>query len=115
VTLSCGRAAALTRSHLGCANVLAGVTAIKADLASRIVLVLRARPGTQWSTVRYGIESYFVPEEQGPRLDKSGNADIKGLIIDGKLQYEEPLFLTSCGRDEPPIDQEDTNHAHHAP
>jgi uncharacterized membrane-anchored protein len=57
--------------------------------------------------VRYGIESYFVPEGQGKRLedlarekrmaalvalDRGGNAAIKGLIIDGKLQYEEPLF-----------------------
>jgi uncharacterized membrane-anchored protein len=55
--------------------------------------------------VRYGIESYFVPQGEGPRLealarnrklaalvavDKSGNAAIKGLIIDGELQYEEP-------------------------
>ena len=57
--------------------------------------------------VRYGIESYFVPEGQGKRLealarekrmaaliavDARGNAAIKALIIDGKLQYEEPLF-----------------------
>jgi uncharacterized membrane-anchored protein len=57
--------------------------------------------------VRYGIESYFVPEGQGKRLedlarekrmaaliavDSGGNAAIKGIIIDGKLQYEEPLF-----------------------
>ena len=58
-------------------------------------------------TVRYGIESYFVPQGQGRQLeamarekklavlvavDWAGNAAIKGLIIDGKLQYEEPLF-----------------------
>jgi uncharacterized membrane-anchored protein len=57
--------------------------------------------------VRYGIESYFVPEGQGKRLealarekrmaaliavDAKGNAAIKGLIVDGVLQYEEPLF-----------------------
>lgn len=68
---------------------------------------------TPWSKanatqqVRYGIESYFVPEGQGKRLedlarekrmaaliavDSSGEAAIKGIIIDGKLQYEEPLF-----------------------
>jgi uncharacterized membrane-anchored protein len=56
-------------------------------------------------TVRYGIESYFVPQGEGPRLealarnrklavlvavDGAGNAAIKGLLIDGKLQYEEP-------------------------
>jgi uncharacterized membrane-anchored protein len=58
-------------------------------------------------TVNYGIESYFVPQGEGRRLeelarsrklavlvavDKAGNAAIKGLLIDGKLQYEEPLF-----------------------
>jgi uncharacterized membrane-anchored protein len=57
--------------------------------------------------VNYGIESYFVPEGQGRRLedlarekkmaarvavDGRGNAAIKGLIIEGVQQYEEPLF-----------------------
>ena len=57
--------------------------------------------------VKYGIESYFVEEGEGKRLqnlvrDKKlaaliaigpdGEAAIKGLMIDGKLQYEEPLF-----------------------
>ena len=57
--------------------------------------------------VRYGIESYFVPQGEGPRLeqlardkklaalvavDRAGNAAIKGILIDGALQYEEPLF-----------------------
>jgi uncharacterized membrane-anchored protein len=56
---------------------------------------------------RYGIESYFVPQGHGLQLealardkklavlvavDKAGEAAIKGLIVDGKLQYEEPLF-----------------------
>ncbi len=59
------------------------------------------------ATVHYGIESYFVPQGEGPRLetlarnrklatlvavDNAGNAAIKGIIIDGKLQYEESLF-----------------------
>jgi uncharacterized membrane-anchored protein len=74
----------------------------------RIVLLARSRsryPESTW--VRYGIESYFVREGQGRRLeelatskrvavrvavDGSGNAAIKGLIIDGQPQYEEPLF-----------------------
>lgn len=57
--------------------------------------------------VKYGIETYFVPENEGKRLEKvissnkmsvlvavgkDGEAAIKGLITDGKLQYEEPLF-----------------------
>ena len=78
-------------------------------------IVLKARSDARWAVrdrdtpqfVRYGIESYFVPEGEGKRLedlardkrmaaliavDRRGNAAIKGLIIDGKLQYEEPLF-----------------------
>jgi uncharacterized membrane-anchored protein len=57
--------------------------------------------------VKYGIESYFVREGQGPRLealardkklaariavDSGGNAAVKGLVVDGVVQYEEPLF-----------------------
>ena len=79
-------------------------------------IVLKGRTNRAWpqtasdSTivmVRYGIESYFVPEGQGRKLedlarekklatllavDSRGNAAIKGLLIDGVLQYEEPLF-----------------------
>jgi uncharacterized membrane-anchored protein len=57
--------------------------------------------------IKYGIESYFVAEGGGKRLEKlagdkklsaliaigpDGEAAIKGLLIDGVLQYEEPLF-----------------------
>ncbi len=79
-------------------------------------IVLKARAHYAWpllpteSTtiqVRYGIESYFVPQGRGAELEKlarekkmaaliaidgRGNAAIKGLIIEGALQYEEPLF-----------------------
>ena len=82
----------------------------------RIVLKGRSRfgwlitdPGNSSAinTVRYGIEQYFVPQGEGPRLealardkklaaliavDAGGNAAIKGLLIDGQLQYEEPLL-----------------------
>lgn len=82
----------------------------------RVVLKARAMSGrlsqdpanpNAVHSVRYGIESYFVPEGEGPRLealardkklaariavDWSGNAAIKGLLIDGVVQYEEPLF-----------------------
>jgi uncharacterized membrane-anchored protein len=92
------------------------ISRAKPSEASPDRIVLKARsvfrwpPATSASTVlavRYGIESYFVPEGQGKRLealardkrmaaliavDARGNAAIKGLIIDGKLQYEEPLF-----------------------
>jgi uncharacterized membrane-anchored protein len=79
-------------------------------------ITLKARSNQRWPEtaapnavqfVRYGIESYFVPEGEGLRLenlarekklaarvavDGRGNAAIKGLIIDGVTQYEEPLF-----------------------
>jgi len=57
--------------------------------------------------VRYGIESYFVPEGAGKDLEArvraqalsvvvavgtSGQAAIKGLVLDGKTRYDEPLF-----------------------
>lgn len=57
--------------------------------------------------IKYGIESYFVPEGEGRRLESQartgnirvlvavasdGKAAIKGLVLDGKLRYEEPLF-----------------------
>ncbi|MGB5950868.1 MAG: GDYXXLXY domain-containing protein [Parvibaculum sp.] len=58
-------------------------------------------------TVVYGIESYFVPEGQGRKLEdarnaqalsvdvalaRNGEAAIKGLRLDGELLYEEPLL-----------------------
>jgi uncharacterized membrane-anchored protein len=74
----------------------------------RVVLKGRSRfPFPTSTRVTYGIESYFVPEGQGRRLedlarerkmaariavDPRGNAAIKGLIIDGVVQYEEPLL-----------------------
>jgi uncharacterized membrane-anchored protein len=57
--------------------------------------------------VRYGIESYFVPEGTGKDLEarvraealsvivavgSGGQAAIKGLVLDGKTRYDEPLF-----------------------
>ncbi len=78
-------------------------------------IVLKGRPRFGWwpsrpngqLNLRYGIESYFVPEGTGRALEKlardkklaalvavdaRGNAAIKGLMIDGTLQYEEPLL-----------------------
>ena len=76
-------------------------------------IVLRALPDRNrgWSNgpigVRYGLERYFVPEGKGGDLEKlardtklsaivavdaTGNAAIKGLSVDGKRIYEEPLF-----------------------
>jgi len=58
-------------------------------------------------SVHYGIESYFVPEGEGRALEKQrndkrlrvaarvaedGEAAIAGLMVDGEMRYEEPLF-----------------------
>lgn len=58
-------------------------------------------------SIRYGIESYFVPQGEGRDIEKarnagkvaivaavtpSGRAAIKRLLIDGKPVYDEPLF-----------------------
>ena len=68
---------------------------------------IRSRRGQGLANVRYGIESFFVPEGRGRELEKlvgkkklaalvavdeSGNAALKGLIVEGKRIYEEPLF-----------------------
>lgn len=57
--------------------------------------------------VRYGIESYFVPEGEGreielPRnegkvsiqvaVDDKGDAAIKAVLVDGEVRYQEKLF-----------------------
>jgi uncharacterized membrane-anchored protein len=57
--------------------------------------------------INYGLERYYVPEGKGLELenaarnkklavviavDRQGRSAIKGLIIDGKLAYEEPLL-----------------------
>jgi uncharacterized membrane-anchored protein len=79
-------------------------------------VVLKARPD-RWSAgrpaanatvdVRYGIESYFMPEGTGMALEKEvgqkrvravvavgrdGSAAIKGLEVDGKRVHDEPLL-----------------------
>jgi uncharacterized membrane-anchored protein len=58
-------------------------------------------------TIRYGLESYFVPEGEGKKLEQarnqqklrvvaavlpSGRAAIKRLLLDGEPVYEEPWY-----------------------
>jgi len=58
-------------------------------------------------TIRYGLESYFVPEGEGKKLEQarneqklrvvaavlpSGRAAIKRLLLDGEPVYDEPLY-----------------------
>jgi len=56
--------------------------------------------------IKYNLESYFVPEGEGMKLERigpgrltvvaavlpSGRAAIKRLLVDGKPVYDEPLF-----------------------
>ncbi|MFN0264185.1 GDYXXLXY domain-containing protein [Tepidamorphus sp. 3E244] len=98
------------------------------DAAWRIAAIDRTFPGTveagahvlkakvtsvsNWSDrdrvlLRYGIESYFVPEGQGKDLEnlvrdgdlsvivavtEDGQSAIKGLVKNGETIYDEPLF-----------------------
>lgn len=78
-------------------------------------IALAARPLSRWSWmsgpnpsfVRYGIESYFVPEGTGKAIEKAvgekrikavirvgrdGTAAIAGLMVDGKLVHTEPTL-----------------------
>ena len=58
-------------------------------------------------TIRYGLESYFVPEGEGKKLEQarnqqklrvvaavlpSGRAALKRLLLDGEPVYEEPWY-----------------------
>lgn len=86
-------------------------------IQGRIDYAIGARPRTveedepcencRMLTLSYGIESYFVPEGTGWDLEEQrnenrlaarialgsdGEAAIKGLLLDGELIYEEPLF-----------------------
>ncbi len=59
------------------------------------------------TAIQYGLESYFVPEGEGKKLEQarnqqklrvvaavlpSGRAAIKRLLLDGQPVYEEPLY-----------------------
>jgi uncharacterized membrane-anchored protein len=60
-----------------------------------------------WNLISYGLERYYLPEGTGRRIeemarksqlsaivavDGRGRAAIKGLVIDGKRVYDEPLL-----------------------
>jgi uncharacterized membrane-anchored protein len=94
------------------------VAAMSRDYPASVVddqVVLKGRveyayPGannTVTGRVRYGIESYFVPEGTGLELEKkvrenkidavlavgpSGEVAIKGLVVDGQRVHDEPLL-----------------------
>lgn len=74
-------------------------------------IVIKARAPGGWRTTRpvlhFGLERYYVPEGTGLALEKmaadrklaaivavdaAGNAAIKGLSVDGRKVYDEPMF-----------------------
>ena len=78
-----------------------------ADVEDDDVVLRGQLPRPNARQVRYGIESYFVPEGEGKRLEKligkgqlkvivavgaSGRAAIKGLVVEGRRIYDEPLI-----------------------
>lgn len=94
-------------------SVAAVGAAYPASVASGQV-VLRGKVVNTWSgdagetmQLHFGIESYFVEQGQGKVLedkvrtgdlrvivavDDVGKAAIKGLVLDGNVRYDEPLF-----------------------
>lgn len=95
---------------------VARASGLRAAAATPDEVVLKARPrhGNRFHassrspvSVRYGIESFFVPEETGKALEKlvgekrirvrvavgsDGTAALKGLEVDGRLVHREPLI-----------------------
>ncbi|MCB1472716.1 MAG: GDYXXLXY domain-containing protein [Rhodobiaceae bacterium] len=79
-----------------------GAQVLRAD-----VDYLSGEGANRTARLRYGVESYFVPEGTGRDLEKlvrdkalsvivavgpGGRAAIKGLVIDGERIYDEPLL-----------------------
>jgi uncharacterized membrane-anchored protein len=96
-------------------EIVSADTSYPASVASENVVLkglanyVSAKTDTQPATanVRYGIESYFIPEGTGKELEElvrdkkiaaviavgsNGEAAIKALVIDGKRVVEEPLL-----------------------
>jgi uncharacterized membrane-anchored protein len=88
------------------ASVEAGNFVLRA-LAEYVYPLSDSTKGESSGTLRYGIESYFVPEGTGRDLEKmvadkkiaaviavgaDGKAAIKALMIDGERVVEEPLL-----------------------
>lgn len=84
-----------------------GTSADDVVLKGRIRYASTSESAPPTASVTYGIESFFVPEGKGRELEKlvrekklsalvsvdeDGNAGIKGLVVDGKRVYEEPLL-----------------------
>ncbi len=85
--------------------VLKGLVQYRSDRGENVLPA--AKPGDIQFTVKYGIESFFVPEGSGKDIQDNvrdhktqaviavaadGTAAIKALIIDGERHQDPPLF-----------------------
>jgi uncharacterized membrane-anchored protein len=86
--------------------VIAGVVSASSTCPLNEAGVRDCKLGTRAVGVRYGVESYFVPQGEGKKIEMtpralievvvavapSGQAAIKRLLIDGKPVYDEPPY-----------------------
>jgi len=86
--------------------VISGIVTIPATCPLSETGARDCKLGTRAVGVRYGLESYFVPEGEGRKVEltprallevvaaiaPSGQAAIKRLLIDGKPVYDEPPY-----------------------
>lgn len=86
--------------------VIAGVVSSPSTCPLNEAGVSDCKSGRRAVGVRYGLESYFVPEGEGKKIElapkalleviaavaPSGQAAIKRLLIDGKPVYDEPPY-----------------------
>ena len=86
--------------------VISGVVSAASTCQLNEAGVIDCKLGRRAVGVRYGLESYFVPEGEGRKIETtpkallevvaaiapSGQAAIKRLLIDGKPVYDEPPY-----------------------
>ena len=86
--------------------VIAGVVSVPSTCPLNEAGVSDCKLGRRAVGVRYGLESYFVPQGEGKKIEStpkallevvaaiapSGQAAIKRLLIEGKPVYDEPLY-----------------------
>jgi uncharacterized membrane-anchored protein len=86
--------------------VISGVVSAASTCPLNETGVRDCKLGSRAIGVRYGLESYFVPESEGKKIEltpkalleivaaiaPSGQAAIKRLLIDGKPVYDEPPY-----------------------
>ena len=86
--------------------VISGVVSVPSTCPLNETGVSDCKLGRRAVGVRYGLESYFVPEGEGKKIEltprallevvaavaPSGQAAIKRLLVEGKPVYDEPLY-----------------------